>query len=32
MGKKFGFGAKMKDAELLGIPYIVVVSDKTVEK
>ncbi len=32
MGKKFGFGAKMKDAELLGIPHIIVISDKTVEK
>jgi len=31
-GKKFGFGAKMKDAELLWIPNIVVVSDKTVKK
>ncbi len=32
MGKKFGFGAKMKDAELIWIPHIVVVSDKTIEK
>ena len=31
-GKKFGFGAKMKDAELLGIPNIIVVSDKTLEQ
>jgi prolyl-tRNA synthetase len=31
-GKKFGFGAKMKDAELLGIPNIIVVSNKTIEQ
>jgi len=30
-GKKFGFGAKMKDAELLGIPNIIVISEKTLE-
>ena len=31
-GKKFGFGAKMKDAELLGIPNIIIISDKTLEQ
>jgi len=31
-GKKFGFGSKMKDAELLWIPNIIVVSDKTIEQ
>ena len=29
MWKKFGFWTKIKDAELLGIPHIIVVSDKT---
>lgn len=32
MGKKIGFGVKIKDAELLGIPNIIVVSDKTKDK
>ena len=31
-GKKFGFGTKMKDAELLGIPNIIIISDKTLEQ
>lgn len=31
-GGKIGFGQKMWDAELLGIPNIIVISDKTVEK
>jgi len=32
MGKKIGFGVKIKDAELLGIPNIIVISDKTKDK
>ncbi len=31
MGKKVGFWQKMGDAELLGIPNIIIVSDKTAE-
>ena len=30
--KKFGFGQKMGDAEVLGIPNIIIISGKTVEK
>lgn len=31
-GGKVGFGQKMGDAELFGIPNIIIISDKTVEK
>ncbi len=31
-GGKIGYGQKMGDAELFGIPYTIVISDKTVEK
>ena len=32
MWRKDGFGQKMTDAELFGIPKIIVISDKTIEK
>ncbi len=31
-GKKYGFGVKIKDAELMWIPNIIIVSDKTLEQ
>lgn len=30
--KKFGYGQKMGDAEVLGIPHIVIISGKTLEQ
>jgi len=32
VGKKFGFGQKIKDAELMWIPNIAIISDKTLEQ
>ena len=32
VGKKFGFGQKIKDAELLWVPNIAIISDKTLEE